>query len=372
MWSRLKTLDLWLIIIPILLGVAGIAVIYSITLHGEGGGLAIRQGWFLLGGLLLYIFFTLADYRSIRAWSWIIYGFTLLLLLAVRLGGETVFGARRWIDIGFTQLQPSEFAKLAVIAVVARVLGAWVGRPRTRDLIAAGFLVLIPVVLILDQPDLGSAVAVAAAGFGTMLVAGLSRRQWAAVIAGVLLLAAVGWASWQRVGPFEGLLKEYQRQRIHTFLDPAEDSGGAGYNVLQALIAIGSGGVMGRGLGYGSQSQLNFLPVAHTDFLFSALAESWGFVGSAAVLLLYYILIMRLIHAARIAHDGFSRLFCIGVASLFFIQVVVNIGMNLSLLPVTGITLPLMSAGGSSLLTMMALLGMVQSVVIREKRIHFD
>ncbi len=372
MWSRLKTLDLALLVIPLLLVGIGIAVIYSITITNPESHLASKQGWFLIVGILLYIFFTLVDYRSLRAWAWVIYAAVLSLLVMVHFAGEMVYGSRRWIDLGFFQPQPSEFAKIAVILRLAKLMGDWIGRPRGRQLLGGLFLLAIPVILIMEQPDLGSAIAVTSAGLGVLLCVGLSRRQWMAVIVSILLIAGVAWGAWKQVGPLGGLLEDYQRQRVETWLNPGADASGSGYNVLQALIAIGSGGVMGQGLGYGSQSQLNFLPVAHTDFLFAALAESWGFLGTAAVLILYLILLWRLLAAAQVARDGFSQLLCLGTAILFFSQIVVNIGMNLALLPVTGITLPLLSYGGSSLLTMMSLLGMVQSVVIREKRLNFS
>jgi rod shape determining protein RodA len=372
MWSRLKTLDLALLVIPLLLVGIGIAVIYSITITNPESDLAARQGWFLLAGLFLYAFFTLVDYRSLRAWSWVIYAATISLLIMVRFAGEVVYGSRRWIDLGFFQPQPSEFAKIAVIVILARLLGDWINRPRGRQLLIGLVLLVLPVLFILDQPDLGSAIAVFSAGAGVLLLSGLSRKQWLAVGASLLLALVIAFGSWKQIGPLGGLLKDYQRQRVETWLNPQADASGSGYNVLQALIAIGSGGVLGQGLGYGSQSQLNFLPVAHTDFLFAALAESWGFLGTTAVVVLYWLLLWRLIAAARVARDGFSKLLCLGAAVLFFVQVTVNIGMNLALLPVTGITLPLMSYGGSSLLTMLALLGMVQSVVIREKRLNFS
>lgn len=372
MWSRLKTLDLWLVVIPLLLGSIGIAVLYSITITNPASQLAAKQAGFLFVGIILYIICTLIDYRTFRAWSWVIYLITVGLLILVRFAGEVVYGSRRWIDLGFFQPQPSEFAKIAVIVLLARLLGDWLNRPRGRQLLWGLALLALPVLLILDQPDLGSAIAVFAAGAGVLIMSGLSRRQWLVVggTVGVMALVAVG--SWYKIGPLGGLLKDYQRTRVETWLNPSADADGAGYNVLQALIAIGSGGVVGQGLGYGSQSQLNFLPVAHTDFLFASLAESWGFLGTSFVLILYLILFWRLLAAAQTARDGFSKLLCLGAASLFFTQVVVNAGMNLGLLPVTGITLPLLSYGGSSLLTMMALLGMVQSVVIREKRLNFS
>lgn len=371
MWSRFKTLDPWLIVLPLFLSLVGVAVIYSITVANQGATLALRQLGYIAEGLGLYAVATFMDFRHLRTWAWLIYLGTLVSLVLVRLFGVEEFGARRWIDLGITRLQPSELAKLAVIVAVSGWLYGRVGHIRNRRLVMAFVLVIIPMLLIVREPDLGSAIAVGLTGVGTILFAGLNRRQWI----GGLLVAGLGvmviLAAWYRLAPFHNLIKDYQRERIETFINPSSDPSGAGYNTLQAVIAIGSGGIMGRGLGFGSQSQLNFLPVSHTDFIFASLAESWGFVGSALVIVTLLILIYRIIAAALIAKDDFSWLLCVGVAILFLVQMTINIGMNLQLLPVTGITLPLISFGGSSMLTMWLLLGMVQSVVVREKRVLY-
>lgn len=372
MWSRFKTLDPWLIVLPLFLSLVGVAVIYSITVSNQGASLALRQLAFVVEGVVLYGIVTFMDFRQWRTWSGIVYLLTLASLLLVEFIGVAEFGSKRWIDLGFTRLQPSELAKVAVIVVLAGWLYGRIGHVRNRRLAMAVLLVLIPAFLIIKEPDLGSAIAVSATGFGMILFAGLNRRQWITGLIVVLLAVCAAFAAWYRVGPFTGLLKEYQRERIETFLEPQNDPSGAGYNTLQAVIAIGSGGVMGRGLGFGSQSQLNFLPVAHTDFIFASLAESWGFVGSVTIIIALAALVYRVMAAAAITKDDFSWLLCIGVAILFIVQITVNIGMNVQLLPVTGITLPLISYGGSSMLTMWVLLGMVQSVVVREKRVTFS
>lgn len=371
MWSRFKTFDLWLLILPLFLSLVGVAVIYSITVTNQGSALAMKQLMYVIEGLAAYLVVTFMDFRAWRSWAVPFYILNIVLLVAVRFIGTNVFGARRWIDIGITQIQPSEIAKVMVIVALASWLHGRIGQVRNRRLIMAILYVLLPTVLVLQQPDLGSAIAIFTTGIGTIMFAGLNRSQWIAGLVTGLVVALMMVAAWYRVPPFSKVLKEYQRERIETFLNPQADPSGSGYNTLQAVIAIGSGGVMGKGLGFGSQSQLNFLPVAHTDFLFASLAESWGFIGSVAVLLTSAFLIMRILAAALLAKDDFGWLLCVGIAILFFVQVTVNVGMNLQLLPVTGITLPLLSYGGSSMLTMWLLLGMVQSVVVREKRVTF-
>lgn len=370
-WSRFKTLDPWLIVLPLFLSLVGVAVIYSITVSNQGATLALRQLGYVAEGIVLYVIATFTDFRHWRTWSGLVYLASLITLILVRVVGTEEFGARRWIDFGFTRFQPSELAKLAVIVLLASWLYGRLNHIRNRRLLAALLLVAVPTILVLRQPDLGSAISIGITGVGMIMFAGLNRRQWIGGLIITLVGVFVVCAAWYRVAPFTGLLKEYQRERIETFLNPQADPNGAGYNTLQATIAIGSGGIMGRGLGFGSQSQLNFLPVSHTDFIFASLAESWGFVGSVLVVATLLILTYRITAAALLAKDDFSWLLCVGVAILFLLQVTINIGMNLSLLPVTGITLPLISYGGSSMVTMWLLLGMVQSVVVREKRVSF-
>lgn len=372
MWSKFKTFDIWLFLLPLFLAVGGVVMIYSITLTSLGSGLAVKQLISLSIGLVFYFSFSFFDYRALKTWSWLIYLIGIASLVLVRIVGTSSFGAKRWIELGFFQFQPSELAKLALICLLATVFADRIRRLHSRRLVMVSAIVLLPVILVMEEPDLGSALTIGLIGFIMTAHAGLGRKQWLAIMAIMTLLTTVILLAWYQVGPFAGLIKNYQRERIETFINPTADPSGAGYNVLQAVIAVGSGGVTGRGLGFGSQSQLNFLPVSHTDFIFASIAESWGFVGSVFILFIYGLLITKILTAARLAQDDFSMLFCVGVAALFIVQVVVNVGMNIQLLPVTGITLPLMSYGGSSLLTNLILLGIVQSVVVRYKRITFN
>ncbi len=372
MFSRLKTFDLWLLLIPLFLAATGVVMIYSITLTTVGSSLALKQLLSLIIGLFCYLIFSFLDYRSLKTWSWLIYLFSIFSLLLVKLIGATIFGATRWIELGFFQFQPSELAKFAVICLLATIFTERIGRVNSRRLLMAVAVVLLPTLLVLQEPDLGSAMTIFLIGMTIIVHSGLNKKQWLTFVLSILLILLVACLAWYKVGPFSGLLKEYQRGRIETFLDPAADPTGSGYNVLQAVIAVGSGGITGRGLGFGSQSQLNFLPVSHTDFIFASIAESWGFVGSVFILFVYGVLISKILAAARLAQDDFSMLLCVGIAALLMIQITINIGMNIQLLPVTGITMPLMSYGGSSLLTNLILLGIVQSVVVRYKRITFN
>lgn len=370
MLTKFKTVDLWLILLPLFLCSISVAVLASITIN-TGGALATRQLLFIGLGWLLYFVFAFTDYRALRAWAGLFYLASLVFLILVRFLGTVEFGAKRWIDFGFFRFQPSELVKLAVILVLAALFANRINRVHSRRLFFAFLLVFIPAVVTLIQPDLGSALTILLLGIGLIFHTGLSSRQWLAISSLGLIVGLIGVLAWKGILPFKYLIKDYQRTRIATFIHPEADPSGAGYNILQATIAVGSGGLFGKGLGFGSQSQLNFLPVSHTDFIFASLSESWGFVGSFITLLIYTVLLFRVIGAARIAKDDFSLLLCSGVALFIFVQVLINVGMNLRLAPVTGLTLPLISYGGSSVLVTLAALGMVQSVIIREKRITF-
>lgn len=365
MFSRFKTFDIWLLLLPLFLAVVGSVVIYSITIQTVGSLLATKQVIYLILGFILYFVFALLDYRSLKSWASAIYLVSVGSLLLVPFLGKTVFGAQRWIDLGFFQFQPSELAKLALIMVLALLFTDKVGKVHVRRLVASLIIVLIPTFLILAQPDLGSAITVVLLGLGIIMHTGLSGKQWWGMALGLILIIMVAMLAWFQVGAFSGLIKDYQRERVMTFINPEADPAGAGYNILQATIAIGSGGVLGQGLGFGSQSQLNFLPVAHADFIFAAIAESWGFAGSAIILLVYVALVLRILATASLARDDFSMLFCVGVAVLLLVQLVINVGMNLQLMPVTGLTLPLVSSGGSSIIVVLMSLGIVQSIFIR-------
>jgi rod shape determining protein RodA len=357
--SRLN-FDWFLAIIPVILITLGIVIIYSIT-YTTGPKLTILQSIYAFVGLGLVVVFSLTDYRIFKGLSGILYVFGILLLILVLFLGTKTFGARRWIDFGVFQLQPSEIFKLILIIVLAKFFSDK-EEIRIKDYLYILILIGIPIFLVLSQPDFGTA-TIFLIITGGILIGSNIKKIYLWISAGAALLAIP--LVWH-------FLKDYQKLRIYTFLNPARDPFGAGYNVLQSTIAVGSGGIFGRGLGHGPQSQLNFLPVAHTDFIFAGVAESIGFVGASLLILIIIILVIRIIRVASLSKDSFGRFMAIGIAIMIIFQVFINIGMNLGIMPVTGIPLPFLSFGGSSLLTNLIAIGILQSIYIRHKKISFE
>ncbi|MEI6477988.1 MAG: rod shape-determining protein RodA [bacterium] len=373
MWNRFKTFDPWLYLLPLILLAISVVFIYTLTVDSSGPGLYEHQAVFGVIGVVLMLAATFIDYRGLRSWANWIYLAGLIGLVLVRIPaiGKSDFGAQRWINLGFFQLQPAEIEKLVIIIVVAALLSrARMAVSGRRFAMVVG-AILLPVVAIMLQPDLGTAIVVAFTGTVILLHARLRRWQLVTIITGLVLVITVVSLSFKEVAPFSKILKEYQKDRLASFIDPSRDPLKTGYNVQESVIAVGSGGVTGKGLGYGSQSELNFLPVVYADFIFAGIAEAWGLVGTWAILGIYFFLLYRVLQAARIAKDDFGMLICIGVLAKVLIEVLVNVGMNIRLMPVTGIPLPLLSYGGTTLFTNMLALGIVQSVVIRYKRLTF-
>lgn len=292
----------------------------------------------------------------------IVYIAGLVLLVWVLVGGASALGATRWIDLGFLQFQPAEFIKLGLVLMLARLLARrYEELHKLRYFLWSLLIAAIPMVLVLVQPDLGSALVL---GFiWLVMVVSAPFRKWYLLVFIVAAAVALPLVSSQ--------LEPYQQERLTTFLDPAADPQGAGYNVNQATIAVGSGGLLGRGLTSGSQSQLNFLPSQHTDFIFAVLAEKLGFVGAALVLALFVLLLVSVLRVAWHTDDKFGFFIAVGAAGLLLVHVLVNIGMNLQLLPVTGIPLPLLSYGGTNLIVTLLSLGLLQSVVIYRQELVF-
>lgn len=311
-------------------------------------------------GLLLMAGAALTDYRFLANIARPLYLGIVAILGVTLVLGETRFGAQRWFNLLYFDLQPSELAKFVLIVVLAKYLGDREGR--LSGYLSSLILIGIPMAMIFRQPNLGTVVILAVIWFGIAFTAGLPFRFL--VLLGIGALAAAP-ATWQ-------LLADYQRQRLLIFLNPLSDSSGAGYNLIQSRIAIGSGGLLGQGYGAGSQSQLGYLLVRHTDFIFSVIAEELGFLGALILFLLLLFLLFRLIRAAQLARDPFGRLIVIGVTTLILFQSFVNIGVNVGLVPPTGIPLPFISYGGSSLMTLLLGLGVTQSIVMRHKRLEFD
>jgi rod shape determining protein RodA len=312
--------------------------------------------WIVFGlfGLLLALS---VNWGNLVRFSYGIYGLALSSLLLVALIGKTGMGARRWISLGLLSFQPSELMKIALVLALAKYLGEGGGQiQRAKQLLVPLSLIFLPVLLVLRQPDLGTAIVLFVTGLGMIIVSGLPWRFLFYSATSVLLGFPFLWT----------LLRDYQKERIISFLDPTRDPLGSGYHIIQSRIAVGSGKFLGKGWMAASQSRLNFLPEHHTDFIFAVSAEQFGFVGSLVILSLYLLLISRAFLIARQAKDLFSALLASGIVILFTFQVIVNVGMVTGLLPVVGIPLPLMSYGGTSMVTMMMAIGLLLSMRMRK------
>jgi rod shape determining protein RodA len=293
----------------------------------------------------------------LRRWSPFLYGAGLLLLVAVLFVGDIGKGAQRWLDLGVLRFQPSEMVKLAVPMMVAWFLAEAALPPSWRRLFAGGVLTVVPVLLIAKQPDLGTALLVASAGLAVLFLAGVSWRLIAGLLAAFGAALPVIWT----------LLRDYQRQRVLTLLDPESDPLGAGYHTIQAKIAIGSGGIYGKGWLNGTQAQLEFVPEKHTDFIFAVLAEEFGLTGVLLLLALYILIVLRGLYIASQAQSTYGRLLAGSLTLVFFVYAFVNVGMVIGVLPVVGVPLPLVSYGGTSLVTLMAGFGILMAVHTHRK-----
>lgn len=391
-------IDRYLLLPALLLSLLGIVLIFS-ALHGssaQGGSLYLRQMIWLAVGLLVFMAVSSIAPRIYENLSSLFYLVALLLLILLFFGGASRLGATRWFSIGPLSLQPSEFAKLAVILLLARYL-ANRERPqfRVRWAILSFVVALLPALLILKQPDLGSSLVVVAVVPGMLFWGGMPITHIALLLSPVVsLLAAFHWLSWAifmlvlivtlfvvkptlrfalwvlatnlAAGIFTPLvwqrLHDYQKMRILTFLSPARDPQGAGYQIIQSKIAIGSGGLFGKGFLGGTQSKLAYLPARHTDFIFSVLGEEFGLLGCLVVLILFSVIILRGVQVARKARNHFLSLTAFGATTILAFQVLVNVGVTTGLAPVTGLPLPFMSYGGSSMLLSWSLIGLLTLV----------
>lgn len=337
----------------------GLATILSATYTGERlfSSYVLRQGTAIVLGLGLLVAAVVVDYRTLNRYAYAIYALSLLSLVLVPLIGTSGGGARRWLSIGPLSLQPSEFMKIALVVALARHLQRPVegGRLGLRNLVVPILLLAGPAYLVLKQPDLGTVILFAVVVFSVLLLAGLPLRV---VILAVLIVGPALPYGWN-------FLKPYQKQRIVSFFDPQADPLGAGYHVRQSQIAIGSGRIHGKGYLHGTQNQLNFIPEQHTDFIFSVYAEEWGFLGAAGLLALYIAVVLRGIFIASRARDNIGALLAAGLTATVFWQVVINVAMTTGSLPVVGITLPFVSYGGSSMMALMATVGLIMNVSMR-------
>ncbi|HTW81947.1 MAG TPA: rod shape-determining protein RodA [Terracidiphilus sp.] len=347
-----------LLLILIMCGVSLLEV-YSTTVHTRFSSFESKQVMFILAGLAGMFILAKIDYHRMLDLSPWFYGFFLVSLVAVKLVGHKALGARRWIAIGPVQFQPSEWVKLVLILVVARYFANLGGRYLTwRDIFKAFAMVGVPMLLVLVQPDLGTTLTYAPILVAGLFLGGINLKQAAILtVCGLVLIGGV-WSSGK-------ILKGYQKARLTSFINPQNDPRGAGYQVLQSEIAVGSGGIWGKGTEKGTQTQGYFLPIPYTDFIFAAFSEEHGFVGAISVLLLYFFILMRLIQNAQTAADLPGSLIIMGIVAVLTFQIAVNVGMVIGFMPVTGIPLPLMSYGGSSVLFTFLALGVAMNVRMR-------
>lgn len=354
--------DLFLLGALLLLLVYGVVVIYSAS-HAIDAvkDAALRQAVFALLGMLVGVLFTAVDYRLLDAFVVPLYVLIVLLLLAVFVIGQITFNAQRSIDLGIVDVQPSELSKPALIVILAAFFAKREGKPRQwLTLLLSMLLVALPVALIYREPDLGTSLVLLFIWAVMFFASGVRWTYLVLIFGGGLAAIPLAWMS----------MEPYMRDRVVTFINPASDPQSY-YNIQQALYAIGSGGWLGKGYLNGTQSQLHFLLVQHTDFVFAVLCEELGIAGAVFLFALLAAVLLRTLRAARLARDAFGRLLCTGVAAWVFFQCAVNIGMNLNLLPVTGLPLPFISYGGSSLVTLLAAMGLVQSVRLRHRKLEF-
>lgn len=350
----------WRIVLTaFLLAGLGILSIYTATATATlplKPHLYLRQAtWFAVGVVFLFVAVTI-NYRTAGRFAYLLYGLAILSLLLVPFFGRVGLGAQRWIKVGFVAFQPSEVAKLALVLCLARYFEDRKERlTAMRTMGGAALLTLLPALLVVRQPDLGTALILLAAGIALMLLVGLRLRVAVPVGVGLLALAPIVWT----------FLKAYQKRRLLVFLNPNLDPLGAGYHVAQSKIAVGSGELWGRGFMAATQSQLNFLPENHTDFIFAVLAEQWGFVGSVAALGLFCLLITRGLKVSMEAKDLLGSLMAFGITATIGLQALVNIGMVLGIMPVVGIPLPLLSYGGSSMVMTLAAIGLLVNIRMR-------
>jgi len=363
----IRNFDYYLLLTVIALCTIGTLTLYSATYSLEGISDPLhfvkRQLLFAGIGFVLMLLITLIDYINFSNWAIYLYVFNLLLLGLVLVIGEVEKGAMRRIQIGFFDLQPSEIAKIIIIITLARLLAGKEGRlPYFQDLLPALAATALPMALIFLQPDLGTSLIFLVVLLGMLYVAGAQGRHLAILAGSGLAIAPLFWFY---------LLKPYQKSRLLVFINPEADPTDQGFQLLQSMIGIGSGGLLGKGPFNSTQVRLGFLPDHYTDMIFSVFGEEMGYVGAIVLLLLYFFLIYRILWISTQAKDQFGALLCCGVAVMFTFQVLVNVGMTISIMPVTGIPLPFMSYGNNALLVNLISIGLVFNVALRRHKIQF-
>lgn len=355
-WNRLN-IDITLLFLLLVLCAGGLFILYSAS--GQNMGMVNRQMVYLGLGFFIMLVLAQVDPRWFQMAAPWMYGAGIIALILVLLVGVGAKGAQRWLSVfGMFRFQPSEIMKLITPMMVAWYLSSKLLPPRLKVISTVLMLVFLPALLIFKQPDLGTALLVSAAGIFVLLFAGLSSKWIAIAMVTVLAVAPIMWY---------GVMHDYQKQRVLTFLDPESDPLGSGWNIIQSKTAIGSGGLEGKGWMQGTQSQLEFLPERHTDFIIAVYAEEQGLIGVLILLMLYMLIVMRGIYMASRGRDTFARLFAGALIVTFFIYVFVNIGMVSGILPVVGVPLPLISYGGTSIVTLMAAFGVIMSVYMHRR-----
>lgn len=364
----IKNFDWFLLLITLLIAIVGILVIYSAT-HGKGeilsGELYVKQIYWLAVGLLAIMIIICVDYRTIARYAYFLYVLTILSLIWVLFKGKTGFGASRWLSLGFISFQPSELAKIIVILVLAKYFDDKNKKEpyEWRDLIFPIMIIILPTLLTLKQPDLGTSIVLVLIFLTIIFFAGFAFRVYLFLVTGGIISFISLWLL-DKYEIFK-LLKPYQKERLLVFINPNLDPLGSGYHIIQSKIAVGSGGFFGKGFLGGTQSQLSFLPQQHTDFIFSVLAEEWGFLGTILLLSLYLLFILWGGKTVMLAKDKLGALIAGGVIATIFIYTIINIGMTIGLMPVVGLPLPLMSYGGSSVVCTMIGVGLLLNIRMR-------
>ncbi len=354
-WGKLLQMHWVLVAYITFAACVGFAMMFS----AAGGNLnpwAIRQMTYFTGAFLLMVMLATLPASTLLRYAYVIYGFGIMLLITVKLMGFMGKGAKRWVEAGGVNLQPSEFMKVAVVLALARYYHSINANDTSKlaFIVPPVILVAVPAVLILKQPNLGTATILTVVGAIVCFMAGVRARYFVMVFAAVLAAAPVGWH----------FMHDYQKQRVMTFLHPEDDPQGAGYNIMQSVIAIGSGGVFGKGYLQGSQGQLDFLPEKHTDFIFTMLAEEFGFVGCAFMLGLYLVIIGYGVGIYLRCRHTFGRLLAVGVSAMLFVHIIINTAMVMGLIPVVGVPLPMLSYGGSIMISMMMGFGLMQNAYV--------
>jgi rod shape determining protein RodA len=357
--SSYRDFDWVLLGFVLLLSLISVLEIKSATLHTKFHGFDHKQIGFLAIGIVLMFLISLIDYhRLIDTVHWA-YGIGILSLIAVAAFGTKVLGGKRWISFHGAHFQPSEWIKLILIVAVARFFWALAGRELTwTEIGKVSAMVFLPMAFVLKQPDLGTSLTYLPILICGLFLGGIRFKQVAIILLALVLIGGIAWKSGKH-------LKPYQQARINAFINPDSDPRGSGYQIRQSLIAVGAGGVWGKGTNKGTQTQGDFLPIPYTDFIFAAFCEEHGFVGAVGVLLLYFLILMRLIQNAQTASDLPGSFIIMGVVAVIVFQIAVNVGMVVGLMPVTGIPLPLLSYGGSSVLFTFLALGIVMNVRMR-------